>query len=145
MQHVDGLVAGNHDFKFGAEIERSRLHNRVGLPGGAFYSDNEGPSVDPSTGMSDLFTLGFFGGGYEVRPRNERISLYAQDSWHVTPRVTLNPGVRLDVNRGTVSGATVFRTNALAPRVGVAWDIAGDAKSVLKAHYGRYYEALYST
>ena len=137
--------AGGHDSKFGAEIERSILHNHAGFPGGAFYSDNEGPQVDPSTGNPDFFTLGFFGGGYEARPKNERVSLYAQDAWRLTPRITLNPGLRLDLNRGSVSGATVFRTNALAPRIGFAWDLKGDAKSVLKAHYGRYDEALYST
>ena len=138
-------AAGNHDAKFGTEIERSLLHSRAGFPGDAFFSDNEGPQVDPSTGNPDSFTLAFLGGGYEVRPKNERISLYAQDAWRITPRFTLNPGVRVDLNRGSVSGATVFRTTGLAPRIGFAWDLKGDAKSVLRAHYGRYYEALYST
>jgi hypothetical protein len=63
----------------------------------------------------------------------------------VTPRLTLNPGVRLDVNRGKVSGGTAFDTSPVAPRIGLAWDVLGDARSVVRAHYGRYYEALYAT
>jgi len=143
--HQEGFVRGGHDFKVGMEIERSDLHNQVGFPGGAFYSDNEGPSVDPSTGRLDTFTLGYFGGGYDVRARNERVSLYAQDAWRVTSRLTLNPGVRLDLNRGRVSGGTAFDTSPVAPRIGLAWDVLGDARSVVRAHYGRYYEALYAT
>ncbi len=134
-----------HDLKFGMEAEHSLMHDSSGFPGRAFYIDNEGPQVDPSTGNPDRFTLAFLGGGYEVRPANDRISLYAQDEWRITPRLTLNPGLRLDLNRGKIQGSTGFSTNALAPRIGLAWDVAGDAKSVLRAHYGRYYESLYST
>ncbi|MBI3450899.1 MAG: TonB-dependent receptor, partial [Acidobacteria bacterium] len=141
--HASEFIKGDHDFKIGAEIERSTLHNRSGFPGNAFFQDNSGPEIDPSTGMSDAFTQVQTGGAFEAHARNDRISLYAQDSWTITPRVTLNPGVRLDVNRGTVAGSTVFSTSPVAPRLGVAWDLAGDGRTILKAHYGRYYEALY--
>lgn len=144
--HADDLIQGSHDFKLGIELERSSVHNEVGFPGGEFFSDHEGPSVDPSTGLLDTFTLRYVGGGYEVRALNKRLSFYAQDAWRITPRVTVNPGLRLDLNRGSVeSGGDVFETHPVAPRLGVAWDVLGDARSVIKAHYGRYYEALYST
>lgn len=144
IHHASDFMKGEHDSKIGAEIERSSLHNRAGFPGGAFFQDNAGPEIDPSTGMSDPYTLAQFGGDFEARARNERVSLYAQDSWRIGTRLTLNPGLRMDLNRGKVSSGTVFRTNPLAPRIGFAWDLKGDARSVLKAHYGRYYEALYT-
>jgi len=140
---ISGGASGDHDVKVGVEIERSTLHNRSGFPGGAFFQDNAGPEIDPSTGMPDTYTLAQIGGAFEVRARNDRASLYVQDSWRLTPRVTLNPGVRLDLNRGSIPSGTVFRTHPLAPRLGVAWDVKGDGRSVLKGHYGRYYEALY--
>ena len=31
-----------------------------------FFSDNEGPEEDPSTGEDDFFTLAFLGGGYDA-------------------------------------------------------------------------------
>ena len=141
--HANHLISGYHDFEFGAEIERSEVHDRFGFPGNAFFSDNEGPEEDPSTQKEDLFTLAFLGGDLDARGTGKRISLFAQDSWRLTHRFTLNPGLRLDVNRGKVSdGATVFKTNVLAPRIGFAWDLGGDGQSILRGHYGRYYEAL---
>lgn len=145
-QHVSHLIAGYHDFKFGTEIEYSKTHDRYGYPGNAFYSDNEGPEEDPSTEEDDYFTLAYLGGGYDAHGTGDRISLFAQDSWRITPQFTINPGVRLDINRGKVSGGeTVFKTNALAPRIGVAWDPGEDGHTILRAHYGRYYEALYAS
>jgi outer membrane receptor protein involved in Fe transport len=143
--HVSDLIKGYHDFKFGTEIEHSKVHDRYGYPGNAFFSDNEGPEEDPSTGEDDFFTLKFLGGGYSAHGTGNRISLFAQDAWRISNRFTLNPGVRLDINRGKVSnGVTVFKTNALAPRIGFAWDLGEDGHSILRAHYGRYYEALYA-
>ncbi|MDQ6803197.1 MAG: TonB-dependent receptor [Acidobacteriota bacterium] len=134
---------GDHELKAGTEIERATIRDFYGYPGGAFFMDNEGPTVDPSTGKPDFYTLGSFGGGYDAHGQNQRTSMFVQDTWRITPRFTLNPGVRLDMNRGKVTGQTVFRTNPIAPRLGFAWDLRGDARSVLRAHYGRYYEALY--
>jgi len=143
-QHVTGLIAGYHDFKFGTEIERSVLEDRYGYPGGAFFSDNEGPEEDPNTGEDDFFTLKYDGGGYDAHGTNKRVSLYAQDSWRINDRFTFNPGVRIDINRGSVPKlGTVFKTNPIAPRLGFAWDVEGNGKSIVRAHYGRYFEALY--
>jgi hypothetical protein len=143
--HTNNMIAGYHDFKFGAEIERSRVSDRYGFPGGAFFSDNEGPEEDPSTGEEDFFTLATYGGGYQAQGINQRLSVFLQDSWRITSQFTINPGVRLDLNRGRVGSGTVFKTNPLALRVGFAWDIKGEGQSLFRAHYGRYYEALYAS
>jgi hypothetical protein len=39
----------------------------------------------------------------------------------------------------------VYDTKNLAPRIGFAWNVSGDRKTVLKAHYGQYYEAAFFT
>jgi hypothetical protein len=143
--HAIDLITGFHDFKIGAEIEHSNVRDHYGSPGGSFFVDNEGPEEDPSTEEEDFFTLATFGGGFDARGTNNRISLFLQDAWRITEDLTLNPGVRLDINRGSVEGDTVFETNPIAPRIGFAWDLRGDGISILRAHYGRYYEALYSS
>jgi hypothetical protein len=143
--HMKNLISGYHDFKFGTEIERSVIRDRFGPPGGVFLIDNEGPEEDPSTEEDDLFTLAMIGGGFDAHGRNQRLSFYAQDAWHITSNVTFNPGLRLDLNRGRVSdGQTIFKTHGLAPRLGFAWDVSGEGRSILRAHYGRYYEAMYA-
>lgn len=144
-QHVGHLLTGFHDFKFGGEVEYSSVHDRYGYPGNAFFSDNEGPQEDPSTGEDDFFTLAFIGGGYDAHGTGKRVSLFAQDAWRITPRLTINPGVRIDLNRGSVSNnINVFSTSPIAPRLGFAWNPGKNGHTIIRAHYGRYYEALYS-
>jgi hypothetical protein len=44
-----------------------------------------------------------------------------------------------------VLGQKVFETNSIAPRIGFAFDLTGDHQTVLKAHYGQYYEGALFT
>lgn len=146
-QHASDFIKGDHDFKFGMEIERSTVRNRYGYPTGAKFYDNyygDDPSIpgyDPDN--PDYYTTAYIGGSYDVHARNERLSFFVQDAWEITPNFTLNPGVRLDMNRGYVEPhELVFNTNPVAARLGFAWDLTGDGKTLFKGHYGRYYEGL---
>ena len=61
----------------------------------------------------------------------------------MTDRFTLEPGLRLTVNRGrTPTSGDVYSTTPISPRFGVAWDATRDHKTVVRAHYGRYHEAF---
>ena len=33
-------------------------------------------------------------------------------------------------------------TNSISPRIGAAWDLGRDHRTVLRGHYGRYHDAL---
>ena len=79
----------NHVLKFGTEIEHSDVRDRYAFPGEKFFIDNERPEEDPSSGEDDFFTLTYIGDGYEAHGTNNRISLFAQDSWQITPGFTL--------------------------------------------------------
>jgi outer membrane receptor protein involved in Fe transport len=133
---------GKHDLKFGVQIERSRVRNRWGYPTGVNYYDY--PAYYP-VGQYYAYTY-----GYDVAGKNERESIYAQDSWKPNDRLTINAGVRFDWIRGkgdrnSESLGKVYDTKNLAPRIGFAWDMTGDHKTVLKAHYGQYYEGAMFT
>jgi hypothetical protein len=128
--YSDNFAGKSHEFKFGAEFEHSKIRNESGYPGGRYYYDYGGPY------------LVYLWDGYVTNATINRTSAYAQDTWTVNDKLTLNLGVRLDVNRGSVPTGNAISTNAPAWRTGLAYDLLGDHKTVLKAHYGRYFDAL---
>lgn len=121
---------GEHTLKFGAEIERSRARNQYAYAGGAFFYD---------LGTQPYLMYQY---GYDLDPRSHRESFYAQDSWKLPHGLTVNPGVRADFLQGVsgLSNNTVYDTKSVAPRLGLAWDVDGRDRSVVKAFYGQYYE-----
>src|SRR5262249_48357739 len=77
--------------------------------------------------------------------RNHRTSLYAQDSWHAGSRLTLNIGARFDHVSGGAPGAEPIYTNSnIAPRIGFAFDLTGDHKTLLKGNFSRYYQGIFA-
>jgi len=82
-------------------------------------------------------------------------AVYAQDAWRIGRRLTLNLGLRLeqyhnwvdDVTKaqgqfggsGSYPGLDILTWNSLAPRLGLAYDLTGKAKTVFKATAGIYY------
>jgi hypothetical protein len=89
--------------------------------------------------------------------RNIPIGLFWQDSWRVSPTVTLNYGVRYDVEippkfappqglalpaynlLGLQKGIQTDWNN-IQPRLGLAWDPSGNGKTVVRASYGMFYD-----
>ena len=83
---------------------------------------------------------------------------YAQDEWKPHSNLTLNVGVRYDLqyhsfnNQLDFTGRDVLKqlvnpttrhdNNNIGPRVGVAWDVANDGKHLVRAAYGRFYQYL---
>ncbi len=63
-------------------------------------------------------------------------SLYAQDSWQLSNNVVLDFGGRLEYQE--IIGNTDF-----SPRLGLAWDVTGDAKTKIYGNYGRFVERVY--
>jgi hypothetical protein len=80
------------------------------------------------------------------------LSLFAQDDWRVTPRLTAKIGLRYQTQfwpdiSYRVSGYPETYTfpgdwNNIAPRLGVAWDPMGDRRMSIHAAYGIYYDNL---
>jgi outer membrane receptor protein involved in Fe transport len=64
---------------------------------------------------------------------------YAQDTWRPTPRLSVKLGLRYDrILYANDVGDRVADMSEWQPRVGLAWDLSGDAKNLLRASVGRF-------
>ncbi|MET0555973.1 MAG: TonB-dependent receptor, partial [Vicinamibacteria bacterium] len=90
---------------------------------------------------------------------NNEFALFVQDTWQATPRITVNYGLRwdaqympevvdpattayglfLDDPRFPSDGTIPDQKKQFQPRLGLAWDLQGNQKSVLRANAGIYY------
>src|SRR5437016_11347003 len=83
-------------------------------------------------------------------------AFFAEDSWRVRPRLTLNVGLRYEYeklpdpilpNPGVPQTQHMpSDTNNVGPRIGFAWDASGDGRTSVRGGYGIYYgRIIYST
>jgi hypothetical protein len=125
---------GRHDLKFGLEIERSRVRDRNYYINGTSYYNYDG---------APYYAYSY--SNYDVSGRNRRESVFVQDAWKPSDRLTLNLGVRLDhVSGGAPGEDSVYTNTMLAPRLGFAFDVTGKGTTVLKGSYSQYYEGIFN-
>jgi hypothetical protein len=135
--HAEEFIKGAHDFKFGVSIITGHENMGFAYAGGYTYEDN----VD----LGGLFGTYAYSYGYTTKARARNISVFAQDSWNISDRLTINPGIRFSMFKGTLPQApdrTFKPANTFEPRIGLTWDIMGDHSTAFKLHYGRYVESI---
>jgi len=169
---------GRHTFRFGGEVRRGSTDNvrnrtgkgRIEFQGGAdpnFPPDPNNPGFSFSTALED-FLAGFpstgkiFVGNSQRKVHFWSFAWFVADDWRVTPRLTVNLGLRYELNTvikedhnllGNFDPAVGLQQvgvnisspyngdhNNFAPRVGIAWDPWGKGKTVFRAGAGINYE-----
>lgn len=132
---ADDVAGKSHRFKLGLEFERTENKLYTGAPGGLQFND-----LNSQPNQVVIWA------GDRTDGVGHRTSFYAQDTWQPVDRLTIEPGVRISLNRGSVPDhGTVFKTHPISPRLGVAWDLAPDHRTVARASWGRYHDPNFTT
>lgn len=94
------LVRGNHTIKFGGDFRRTQINISQGIAANGFYVFAPFPTNAPFANFLIGFPVVFFQGGGDFHRglRSFEASGYAQDQWRVTPKLTINYGLRYEVN-----------------------------------------------
>ena len=152
---AEEFLGGNHEFKVGVQYNGARVENVGGYTGGRFYYD---------------YSYEYYGYLYDVHLKYEQdvfsyggtvnsMVAFADDSWQIGKRLTVNLGLRFDHSAGSIQSfpaytgwqktgemtpavPDVVNWTTVSPRIGLAFQITSDKKTLLKASYGRYYDAL---
>jgi len=179
-------IHGRHELKFGGGYRRDQINGLQGIASNGFFVFAPIPSFEDFlyndgfanflSGNPVVFLQG--GGDFSREIRGRALDAYAQDTYKVSSRLTLNYGVRYELpfpdtenhnevnlfvpgaqsqvipsappgllypgDPGVPRGLISTETTAFAPRVGVIWDTSGNAKTVVSAGYGIFYEPFYN-
>ena len=131
--------AGAHTMKVGGGARYVRAHSESFSQGRGAYYFSGPPDLFPEP---FLFVQGLAGAAHTTTadPRSRSAFVFAQDDWRVRPRLTLNLGVRYDVESvSNVRGyAARVDGNNVQPRAGAVWDPAGRGRTIVRGGAGIY-------
>ena len=168
-EFIDALTYSHksHIFKFGGSAIRRDVAYFRPIAGKGYFQIGNGDFTgyevsELLAGFVDNYSIGAQSGLFGTR--NYEWGTYAQDDWKLSPRLTLNLGIRYDIitypteehNRQSALNATTgdidlagvngvprgIENNAydnVAGRVGFSYDLFGKGKTVLRGGYGNFY------
>jgi len=157
---------GSHNIKFGVDGNFLPVTADFTVNFGGIYNFGQRalfpdpfPAFNPiqtyGAGIPSNFVQGI--GSPHDTFSNTTAGAFIQDSWRIRPNLTLNYGVRYDVeftpqfapeNPVAAYGQHFLKLakgiprdfNNFAPRIGIAWDPRNNGKSVFRASYGLFYD-----
>ena len=162
FEDVLSWTRGKKDFKFGASYRPVDAHlvTEIGFGGvyqfgggqplstAALASDVAlltGPLAPPADtgltalqafnlGLPSVWQQGFGNPATDVWQHN--LGVFAQVSWNVSSRITLDLGTRMNYDG---EPQPLDRNVSLSPRVGFAWDPFGKGDTVIRGGFGTFY------
>ncbi|MFO0758863.1 MAG: TonB-dependent receptor [Byssovorax sp.] len=138
---------GHHVVKAGFDMEVAQYNSSRGYSGSNIYYE-----TPDGTAFQDYRRFGFLVGPdkavalqkFDAVSRSTTLGGFAQDSWSVLDRVTVNVGVRYDAQLlfGYDGRMAMALTNEWSPRLGAIYDFTREGRSKLYANFARFYESV---
>ena len=139
-----------HDLKFGVEYDDvgySQINQRTGptflAPDGRQTATGAQVSILPDLNFGQIYrvTRANYNTGRDTSQRFA--TAFAQDTWRLGDRLTLNPGIRYEQEtlNGTVVSSFTLKNN-WAPRLGATYLITSDGRTKAFGSYGRFYARI---
>ena len=138
-QIVDNLShqAGAHALRVGADVlyNNDTITYPRSIRGAYTFSSlaNFLAGVYNNSGFTQTF------GTTVVSQTNPNVGVYAQDEWKVTSRLTVNAGLRYDLQ--FLETINTDRNNA-SPRVGFAWSPAESRRTIVRGSAGLFFDRV---
>jgi Carboxypeptidase regulatory-like domain/TonB dependent receptor len=153
LDHVS-ILKGKHAFKVGVEfINNQSTTNETSNAKGVIRFSSLTNFMEGNIKQGALFL-----GNAQRTLYNYGYAAFLQDDWRIKPRLTLNLGIRYELNtvvherdglmgnfdpvQGLVQTNNPYNGdhNNFSPRVGFAWDVTGNGKTVIRGGAGILYE-----
>jgi hypothetical protein len=127
---------GDHTFKAGWSYSRNLARPQIvgGGDNGIFFFRHNRP-FDPANPFSYPSRFQIRLGQIYFNLTDWRTNWYLQDKWQFNKHLTFNLGLRYDYQH-----ITPRTKDALAPRIGIAYDPTGSGKTVIRGGVGKFYE-----
>ena len=143
---------GTHNFKMGVDV--GRVDYTVlfaNTTRGAFtFTQNPANFLDPNTyPPATRYQQGL--GRFDTADHTSTFNVYLQDDWQPSKRLTLNFGVRYEVELGAANNnfettrsdlvePKKTDTNNIGPRLGFTYDVTGAGTTVVRGGFGVFYD-----
>ena len=136
---VDNLShqAGPHSLRIGTDFLYNDLKMTFPQSSRGSYAFSSLANFLSGTYNSSGYTQSF--GNPVVPQNNPNIGFYGQDEWKLSPALTLNAGVRYDLQ---FLKAVSTDTNNLSPRFGFAWSPFANGSTVVRGSFGLFYDRV---
>lgn len=142
---ISDFIIDYTNFTTGGAIRA--LANNANLQGRCVTAQSPGVFRQAGKCYAGAFNQGF--GVLGLTMKTTDFNYFIQDDWRVTPRFTLNLGLRYEYQKNPdainvnpllpQTANTVSDKNNFGPRIGFAYDLTGDGKTSIRGGWGLYY------